>query len=100
MAKKTYKKVSPWGITPQTSFYLDLYIHRSIPADETDRFYVIPVKFHERPDLAAYDIYKKTDFWWIFAVRNPDLIMDPIYDFKSDLQIRVPTFERLNELIS
>jgi len=28
--------------------------------------------------------------WWVFALRNPDVIKDPIRDFKTGVVIIVP----------
>jgi hypothetical protein len=43
-----------------------------------------------RPDLLAYDIYGDSQLWWVFAVRNKDVLKDPIYDFVPGQTIYLP----------
>jgi hypothetical protein len=43
-----------------------------------------------RPDLLANDLYQNSELWWVFAVRNPDVIKDPVYDFVPGQQIYIP----------
>lgn len=47
-------------------------------------------KYDQRPDKLAYDLYGNAKLWWIFAEYNQDTLKDPIIDFKSGLEIRVP----------
>lgn len=61
-----------------------------IPRNVSDVSYKIPRSFHERPDLLAYEAYNNTHLWWIFAMRNPDILKDPIRDFKEGTIIRLP----------
>ena len=99
MARIRYRRTSPYGITGQTSWYLDLYEHRPIPPDSTDIAYRVSTRFENRPDLLSYEEYGTPDYWWIFSVRNPDQIKDPIYDFVDGLEIYIPTRQRLESLI-
>ena len=70
--------------------FLDINTLPKIPKSVDDDIYIIDAKYHERPDLLAYDRYGSSRLWWVFALRNPDLIEDPIRDFKSGMQIRLP----------
>ena len=70
--------------------FLDINNLPSIPKQIDDESYVIDAAYNERPDLLAYDRYGSSRLWWVFALRNPDLIEDPIRDFKGGLEIKVP----------
>jgi hypothetical protein len=52
--------------------------------------------YDERPDLLAYELYGSTRLWWVFTLRNPDLLKDPIRDFKSGLTIFLPSADSVN----
>lgn len=98
----TYKKNSPYFTTPQRNFlveFLDILNFRSIPGDDTDELIVLSPKFNERPDLLSNELYGTPDLWWIFTVRNPDTIIDPIYDFVTEIEIFVPTRQRIFGLL-
>ena len=75
---------------PTNSWYLDVNDLPKLPKSRADRFYKIEPKFAKRPDLLAHELYGTVRLWWVFALRNPDLIEDPIRDFKSGIQIRLP----------
>lgn len=55
-----------------------------------DSPYTIGHGYHERPDLLAFQLYGNSRLWWVFPLRNPDLIQDPIRDFVAGLTIIVP----------
>lgn len=98
----TYKKNSPYFTTPQRNFlveFLDILNFRSIPGDDTDELIVLSPKFNERPDLLSNELYGTPDLWWVFTVRNPDTIIDPIYDFVTEIEIFVPTRQRIFSLL-
>ncbi|KKN58215.1 hypothetical protein LCGC14_0554350 [marine sediment metagenome] len=97
-----YKKNSPYFTTPQRNFlveFLDILTFRSIPADDTDELIVLSPQFNERPDLLSNELYGTPDLWWVFTVRNPDTIIDPIYDFVTEIEIFVPTRQRIFSLL-
>jgi hypothetical protein len=50
-----------------------------------------------RPDLLAYDIYGDSQLWWVFAVRNKDIIKDPVYDMVAGITIRLPQMTTLKQ---
>lgn len=67
--------------------------------DPTDALYQIDPAYNLRPDLLAYDMYKNGDLWWIFAIRNPDVLIDPLMSFVSGVIIYVPSIAVVNRAI-
>ena len=100
MTTTQYNSTSPYFLTPQTSWSLDLWAPRDIPQMDTDAPFVITQLYNTKPDLLAYDLYGDSRLWWVFAIRNPDLIKDPIYDFVTGLQIMVTDPSTLKNLLS
>lgn len=84
------KDTSQYTLTPIKDFYLDIWVPRNVPKSDFDNIVIIPPAFDQRPDLMSQDLYGTPRLWWVFAVRNPDLIIDPINDFVAGLQIFVP----------
>ena len=99
MTTTPYNNTSPYYNTPQTSWSLDLWTPRDIPSMDTDAPFVITQLYNNKPDLLAYDLYGSSRLWWVFAIKNPDLIKDPIYDFVTGLQIIVPDPSTLKSLL-
>lgn len=99
MSKVSYRSSSQYAATPQSSWFLANYVDRNIPSDGTDQLITLGTKYYLRPDLLSYDLYSNTDFWWVFTVLNPDVIIDPIYDMLPGISIYVPTRERLSSLL-
>ena len=84
---------------PVTDFYLDINSLPNIPKSISDDLYTIESRYENRPDLLAHEIYGTANLWWVFALRNPDKIEDPIRDFKSGIQIRLPAKGVLETII-
>jgi hypothetical protein len=40
--------------------------------------------------MLAYDLYGDSGLWWVFAVRNPNVIKDPVFGFIAGLAIYIP----------
>lgn len=76
--------------------FLDVNNLPSLPQNVNDERYVINAMYDERPDLLAHELYGSTRLWWVFAIRNPDLLKDPIGDFKTGLRIFLPSAENVN----
>lgn len=94
-----YDSKSPWYKTPVIQGkFLDIMKKRTIFKDPTDEEYTIEPKYNLRPDLFSYDRYGTAKYWWMFAMRNPDLIVDPINDFVSGKVIRVPSQENIERM--
>ena len=84
------KDTSQYLPTPIKDWYLDLWVRRPVPSSEFDAILIIPSAFDQRPDLLSQQEYGTPRLWWVFSVRNPDLLIDPIADFVSGLEIYVP----------
>lgn len=84
------KDTSQYLSTPIRDWYLDLWIPRTVPKSEFDKIAIIPPAFNQRPDLMSQQEYGTPRLWWVFAVRNPDLLNDPIEDFISGMEIYIP----------
>lgn len=78
--------------------FLDINNLPSIPKTVSDELYVIEPKFHQRPDLLAHQLYGTTRLWWVFCLRNPDLIEDPIRDFTQGTEISLPSKNAVEQL--
>jgi len=89
MASK-YKNSSVYRNTRINKYFLDLYEPPIIPDLENYKTITLDSKYNYRPDLLAYDLYGQSELWWVFALYNRDLIKNPIYDFKSGIQIKIP----------
>lgn len=76
--------------TPTLDFYLDIWKPLDITSSKDDRTYIIETKYHERPDLLAFELYGTTELFWVFWQFNKDAIEDPIHDFVSGLEIKIP----------
>ena len=85
-----YLATSPYASTSTTNGRLDLLTPRTFSFEKDDLVYEIDPVYNNRPDLLAYDLYGKAGLWWVFSVRNPDLLVDPIFDFITGLQIYLP----------
>jgi len=48
-----------------------------------------------RPDLLAFEKYGSSRYWWLFAMRNKNIITDPIQDFRAGVTIRIPKIENV-----
>lgn len=71
-----------------------------VSASVNDQEYKVGHAFEERPDLLAFKLYGNSRLWWVFALRNPDELKDPIRDFKSGLTIFVPSKESVSNYIA
>jgi hypothetical protein len=86
----TYSKTSPYANTSKYGFFLDVANIPQIPYDPSDIQYQIDAIYKHRPDLLAYDLYGDTGLWWVFSVRNPNTLQDPIFDFLPGAVIYIP----------
>ena len=95
----TYTATSPYYETRNNEFYLDLMVNRNIPKKSDDRLFTINQVYNLRPDLLAHDLYGNSELWWVFAHRNPNTLVDPLYDFRVGTQIYLPALETLREAL-
>jgi alpha-L-fucosidase len=91
----TYSKTSPYYNTKNFGKFLDIMENRSIRKMSTDVAYQIDRVYKYRPDLLAYDLYGDAGLWWVFAARNPNVLKDPLFDFKPGATIYIPLKENL-----
>ena len=87
----TYATSSPYYGTGTWGPFLDVWQGKTIPADVTDAVYQIDPPYNLRPDLLAHDMYGDSNLWWVFAVRNPDVLLDPLFGFVAPIIIYVPS---------
>ena len=85
-----YDATSPYFNTGYSQFFLDVMVNRPIPQQNDDQIFVINQTYQYRPDLLAFDLYGDAGLWWVFAVRNPNTIKDPTFDFVSGVNIYIP----------
>lgn len=95
----TYANTSPWYTTGIKKEYLDFLKIRPVPAESDDFLYTIEAQYTYRPDLLAFDLYRTSKLWWVFAQRNMDVIQDPIFDFVPGVQIYIPKRSGLVSLL-
>lgn len=91
----SYSKASPYFKTETYSFFLDVANIPKLPKNASDVSYQIDAIYKHRPDLLAYDLYGDTNLWWVFAVRNPNIIKDPVFDFIPGVSIYIPKKENI-----
>lgn len=90
-----YSTLSPYYSTNQSKGYLDVINWRDVPSEADDVVYTITKTYEYRPDLLAYDLYGDAGLWWVFSVRNPNTIQDPIFDMVAGAQIQLPKLASL-----
>lgn len=91
----TYSKTSPYFSTKTYGKFLDVMEQRPIRKLSSDVAYQIDKVYKYRPDLLAYDLYGDAGLWWVFAARNPNVLKDPLFDFKPGAVIYIPLKENL-----
>lgn len=91
----SYSALSPYYSTAQSNGYLDVINWRDVPSETDDVVYTITKTYEHRPDLLAYDLYGDAGLWWVFSVRNPNAIQDPIFDMRAGTQIQLPKLAAL-----
>lgn len=95
----SYSKSSPYANTAVLEGYLDVINFRNIPVLLDDVKFVIPSQYEYRPDLLAHDLYQDVNLWWVFAVRNKNVIKDPIFDFVAGTTIFLPKQTTLTRIL-
>lgn len=75
--------------------FLDVNNLPKLAANINDELYIITAGYAERPDALAHLLYGSARLWWVFAIRNPDVIKDPIRDFKEGTAIYLPSAENV-----
>lgn len=85
-----YKQTSPYKQTKIFENALDVLSYRPITKEPDDIKFTINDIYALRPDKLAYDLYGNAELWWVFANRNPNVIEDPIFDFRVGTVIFLP----------
>lgn len=85
-----YTTTSPYFDTPMRGTYLGIMVNRPIPKLVDDTQFTINETYNLRPDLLAYDLYGESSLWWVFAQRNPNTLVDPLFDFVTGNTIYLP----------
>lgn len=99
MAEVVYSRNSPYGQTKFYGNFLDVAQFPSIPKNQDDVLFEINRTYQNRPDLLAYDLYGDANLWWVFALRNPNSIKDPIFDMRAGRKIYLPKKSTLTNLL-
>lgn len=90
-----YNSNSFYRNTPIVNRALDIWRPINVQTSINDTVYEIPNRYDRRPDLAANDLFGNPNLWYVFALRNKDLLIDPIFDFRAGLEIFVPSVENI-----
>jgi hypothetical protein len=94
-----YGKLSPYYSTQLNGSYLDIVTFRNLLTESDDISFEITNQYEFRPNLLAYDLYGHSELWWVFSVRNKDLIKDPIYDLYAGRTIYLPKLSSLRSAL-
>jgi hypothetical protein len=100
MSTSLYPASSPYYNTDLVNNqYLDIMSNRPIPMDPSDVYWEITMVYQYRPDLLAYDLYSNSMLWWVFAMRNPNMLKDPYFDFEAGKNIYLPKASTINQVL-
>jgi hypothetical protein len=78
--------------------FLDINKLPNVKVTLNDEQYTIDPAYDQRPDLLASALYNNSRLWWVFALRNPDTIVDPLRDFKAGTVIFLPSAGSISAL--
>ena len=95
----SYSKYSPYYSTDQGFGYLNVWNSITFPKLPDDILFTVTKSYENRPDLLAYDLYGQVNLWWVFAVRNLDVIQDPIFDLHAGTKIYLPQLTTLKSTL-
>lgn len=59
---------------------------------DTIRIFRIPQTMENRPDLVSFKFYKDFNLGWLIALHND--MLDPIFDFQSGKEIKIPSLDQ------
>jgi|SRR6056300_1271765 hypothetical protein len=95
-----YSRTSPYYNTSLSGNFLEIANFPTIPKNSDDVLITVNRTYQFRPDLLAFDLYGDPGLWWVFALRNPNVIYDPVFDMKIGRRIYIPKKETLQGIIS
>jgi hypothetical protein len=90
MNKISYSSSSPYFQTQRFGIFLDVMVNRPFTKLADDVLYEIDKVYEFRPDMLAFDLYGDSKLWWTFAQRNPNVLKDPLFDFRAGVRIYIP----------
>lgn len=93
-----YNNNSPWAKVQQ-SWYLDYTIPAYFTDADSDTSYTIPNTHDCQPWKLSKELYGTEELYYIFALLNPDLLQDPVYDFSTGKTIKVPEPQRVRQYL-
>lgn len=99
MSNVVYDKNSPYAKTQFFGKYLDVADFPAIPREADDVLFTINKTYQYRPDLLAFDLYGDAGLWWVFAIRNPNAISDPVFDMFVGNRIFLPKKNSLTGIL-
>lgn len=99
MSTVSYNRTSLYFKTGFSNEYLDVAKFPSIPKLADDVVMTVNKTYQFRPDLLAFDLYGDSNYWWVFALRNPSTIKDPIFDMRPGVKIYIPKKTTITSLI-
>jgi hypothetical protein len=97
MAQTKYSASSPYYQTKSFGKFLDVMVNRPITKLPDDVLYEIDSVYEYRPDLLSADLYGTSSLWWVFAQRNPNVLVDPLLDFLAGTRIYIPKLDTLKQ---
>lgn len=97
MAQNKYPSSSPYFNTNIFGNFLDVMIDRPVTKLSDDALYEIDSVYEYRPDLLSADLYGTSTLWWVFAQRNPNVLVDPLLDFTAGTRIYIPKLDTLKQ---
>jgi Base plate wedge protein 53 len=90
----TYLSSSPYYNTPQVVkdgvSYLGFWKEIIISPNINDTLITLDSQYQYRADLLSNALYGTPQLWWVFMLRNPNVITDPIWDFVTGITIYTP----------
>lgn len=96
----SYSNTSFYKNTPSfENKFLDVLVPRSIPKMADDILFTITPTYNYRPDNLAYDLYGNSNLWWVFAARNKNTLIDPLWDFRTGVKIYLPKKATLAQVL-
>ena len=98
-SRPIYDKNSPYAKTVFYGNYLDILNLPPMPKLASDQLFTVNRTYQLRPDLLAFDLYGDANLWWVFALRNPNVIKDPVFDMKPGARIFLPKKETITAAI-
>ncbi len=99
METVAYSRNSLYAQTDFFGKYLDTARFINIPKNPDDVLFTVNKTYQNRPDLLAFDLYGDSGLWWVFALRNPNTIKDPVFDMKIGTKCYIPKKSTLTGLL-